>query len=181
MVEKARPTHGVLIDYDIATHFTQRQAPLQPAPNQVGTLPFISTELLSPRPPPQRYYRHDLESFFFVLAWILIRYQNGRTVPGIRELEDWCFGSRRQIRMHKMGFYDGVLDYTPAQFGSLMKRWLDPLGRMFGVAYRSIIPDDYNFYGPDPEDRYYPAMSNEQVDTLAGHVTFAKFWSILQS
>ncbi len=64
MVEKDDETKGVLIDLDLAVaESAQRRHPVFR-----GTLPFLSIDLLWD--PPSRYYmyRHDLESFYFVLG-----------------------------------------------------------------------------------------------------------------
>ncbi|KAG0695564.1 hypothetical protein DFH29DRAFT_954736, partial [Suillus ampliporus] len=60
---------GVLNDYDLSSLATT-QGPL--GNERTGTVPFMALDLLSPesqRGKVQHLYRHDLESFIWVLVW----------------------------------------------------------------------------------------------------------------
>ncbi|TFK21745.1 hypothetical protein FA15DRAFT_549922, partial [Coprinopsis marcescibilis] len=60
---------GILNDWDMATRAdTKNQVPRSSAQHRTGTLPFMACDLLAIEP-PRHYYRHDLESFMYVLIW----------------------------------------------------------------------------------------------------------------
>jgi len=44
-------------------------------------------------------YRHDLESFFYVFLWVIIRYGQGpdKNLPKTSQLRDWYKGTYNQI------------------------------------------------------------------------------------
>jgi hypothetical protein len=67
--DSPRPECGFLIDLDLAIRRDRLAA--SGATHRTGTLDFMATGLLSGQP---HTFRHDLESFFFVLTWIAIFY-----------------------------------------------------------------------------------------------------------
>ncbi|KAI9765049.1 MAG: hypothetical protein M1840_007874 [Geoglossum simile] len=67
-------TSGLLIDLDFARH-NSSQAPRSGAPNKTGTLPFMAISILE-RDDTEHRYRHDIESFFYVLLWTCIYDEN---------------------------------------------------------------------------------------------------------
>ncbi|KIM43121.1 hypothetical protein M413DRAFT_51582, partial [Hebeloma cylindrosporum] len=70
---------GVLNDFDLARLATPDN-PYHRGYDRTGTTPFLALELLTPDGQGgkvERRYRHDLESFFWVLAWITACYDNG--------------------------------------------------------------------------------------------------------
>ena len=65
---------GILNDWDIASQLTGKgEVPNSAALHRTGTLPFVAVELLCSSPPPHSY-RHDLESFFYILIWAAVHY-----------------------------------------------------------------------------------------------------------
>ncbi|KAI9759108.1 MAG: hypothetical protein M1840_003515 [Geoglossum simile] len=67
-------TSGLLIDLDFARH-NFSQARRSGAPNKTGTLPFMAISILDGDNTEHRY-RHDIESFFYVLLWTCIYDEN---------------------------------------------------------------------------------------------------------
>ncbi|PVF92559.1 hypothetical protein CPB86DRAFT_744149 [Serendipita vermifera] len=68
---------GVLIDYDLATR--ARDGSLGNT-DRTGTVPFMALDLISEQGLKQRVphvYRHDAESFFWVLMWIVTQFEGG--------------------------------------------------------------------------------------------------------
>ncbi|GAW08200.1 other 1 protein kinase [Lentinula edodes] len=59
--------YGVLNDFDLAT-FHDGSVP-SISKQRTGTTPFMARDLLE-HPPPRHFYRHDLESFLYVLAFL---------------------------------------------------------------------------------------------------------------
>ncbi|KAF8429921.1 hypothetical protein BGX38DRAFT_1232623, partial [Terfezia claveryi] len=77
---------GFLIDLDYAHQLKPDFSPEQ-LPCRTGTAPFMALELLLQESPVYRTWRHDLESFFYVLVWLCI--QNP-----YRNLASWVKGLR---------------------------------------------------------------------------------------
>ncbi|KAF5383649.1 hypothetical protein D9615_003848 [Tricholomella constricta] len=62
---------GILNDWDMASDVEANDEILpSTATHRIGTIPFMAIDLLvvNKRPPPH-LYRHDLESFFYILVW----------------------------------------------------------------------------------------------------------------
>jgi hypothetical protein len=78
---------GVLNDYDLASMkfvLTDRE--------RTGTVPFMATDLLTEkamRGEVEHLYQHDAESFIWVLAWVSLRYEDGKLRRNDRTLDDW--------------------------------------------------------------------------------------------
>ncbi|KAJ7592564.1 hypothetical protein C8J56DRAFT_778892, partial [Mycena floridula] len=112
---------GILNDWDLST--TADAA----SPNFVGrdrtaSMPFMALDLLSERGwkgEIKRLYRHDLESFIWVLLWICVRFENGderRPAP----LEDFITAQPINCQANKLNRIVGKL--TPAS--DFMFCWL---------------------------------------------------------
>ncbi|KAG0699555.1 hypothetical protein DFH29DRAFT_1070617 [Suillus ampliporus] len=82
---------GVLNDYDLSSLAT---TPGPQGNERTGTVPFMALDLLSlqgQRGEVEHLYRHDLESFMWVLAWVCLRYRNGVLLPReTRPLDEWA-------------------------------------------------------------------------------------------
>jgi hypothetical protein len=82
---------GVLNDYDLSS---LADDPGPRGNERTGTVPFMALELLSPsaqRGEVKHLYRHDLESFMWVFAWIFMRYREGVLLPqGLRPFDEWA-------------------------------------------------------------------------------------------
>jgi len=63
------PAHGVLIDFDLAISIDHSG---HSARHRTGTFDFMAADILIGN--TNHTARHDLESFFYVLLWIAIRY-----------------------------------------------------------------------------------------------------------
>ncbi|KAG8990627.1 hypothetical protein FRB94_004534 [Tulasnella sp. JGI-2019a] len=71
---------GVLNDFDLATMVGAKHATNS---ERTGTLPFMALDLLTRKGcngEVEHLYRHDLESFLWVLVWITFRFQDGKLV-----------------------------------------------------------------------------------------------------
>ncbi|KIK43276.1 hypothetical protein CY34DRAFT_40785, partial [Suillus luteus UH-Slu-Lm8-n1] len=67
---------AVLVDFDLSS--TKRDG--SRGFECIGTIPFMALDLLIDMPEGQveHMYYHDAESFIWVLAWICLRYDNGK-------------------------------------------------------------------------------------------------------
>lgn len=68
-------TGGFLIDFDLAIR-TGREGK-NGAMHRTGTFDFMALDVLRPPAGYQHSPLHDLESFFYVLLWITIKYEEG--------------------------------------------------------------------------------------------------------
>ena len=119
---------GMLIDMDLATKLdTNGKNERSEAGRMTGTLQFMAIEVLrATERNIDHTYRHDLESFFYVLISICIRCgwptgRKSRTNP----LQSWYTGSYENIArtkrgdMEEGGFEDTILPKFSPVFGCL--------------------------------------------------------------
>ncbi|KAF2474703.1 FunK1 protein kinase [Lindgomyces ingoldianus] len=112
--------HGILIDLDASMN-------LDIGPRSegevVGTRPFMSIGILHSR---RHTYRHDLESFLYVLIWLLIVKDKGSPPPGSR-LKMWNRGTWEESADDK------EYDMAEANFGRMILS-------EFAPEYESLKP-----------------------------------------
>ncbi|KAG5649498.1 hypothetical protein H0H81_003462 [Sphagnurus paluster] len=66
---------GILNDWDMASYVDENdEIQLSTATHRTGTVPFMARDLLVAGDPPPHLYRHDLESFFYILVWAALHY-----------------------------------------------------------------------------------------------------------
>lgn len=164
MVRSDDHSVGILIDLDVAVRIKDghRDVPFKPVPG--GTIPFRAVELLRDEPATKLFYRYDLESFFYVLVWILTYSETGFSAKR-DTLEDWHKGGWRVFSSGKRAFMstDWLLPLGP-----LTEVWLAPLRRMFYEGFKA-------------ESRAITSRSIEALDqeTLDGNVTYERFMNII--
>ncbi|KAI3604002.1 other 1 protein kinase [Moniliophthora roreri] len=106
-----------LCDWDLS-HFTGEPRPA--GFSNTGTLIFMASELLTGSArmgQVMRVYRHDAESLFWVLIWILGRYRNGTLIEK-PQFELWKQGNWQQIAKQREDEIDELRVNVDA-FGSL--------------------------------------------------------------
>ncbi|KAA1470073.1 hypothetical protein DENSPDRAFT_870715 [Dentipellis sp. KUC8613] len=133
---------GVLNDWDMALDL-KTQAPSRKPTDPIGTTPFMALELLTEEPSTHRY-RHDLESFVYILIWCTIQLGlDGRLLrPRHPALADWCHGdwaaNGRAKLSALMPFSDeqrALLKAVRAPFRPLVDTWIRPLLRLLRRAH----------------------------------------------
>ncbi|KAI9801986.1 MAG: hypothetical protein M1825_003042 [Sarcosagium campestre] len=101
--EKADGFKGMLIDLDLAKEIGSDPSG---ARHPTGTMQFMAVQVLRGT---DHTYRHDLESFFYVLIWMCARQSwsngfGGRQTPPERSLlRRWEIGSLQEIAQNKKG------------------------------------------------------------------------------
>ena len=105
---------GVLNDYDLSS----LAAAAGPQGNErTGTVPFMALDLLTPagqRGEVKHLYRHDLESFIWVLVWVSLRYRDGVLLPlPSRPLDVWAIAGPEACRKEKRSFLYEYLEFEP--------------------------------------------------------------------
>ena len=162
---------GMLIDLDLAKVIGSGRSG---ARHQTGTMEFMSIEVLLGI---DHTYRHDLESFFYVLIWLCARRGwdlcgNPKGRPKESVLTKWYTGSFKDIArakggdMHVDGFED-ILDEFPTAFDSVK-----PLcGKIRGILF-PLLKDGALFKGtpPDPPEKLYDPII-ESFDSAIADIT----------
>ncbi|KAG0699553.1 hypothetical protein DFH29DRAFT_1014269 [Suillus ampliporus] len=105
---------AVLNDYDLSS------LAITPGPQgneRTGTVPFMALDLLSPEGQQgkvKHLYRHDLESFMWVLVWVCLRYRNGVLLPSqTRPLDEWATADAVVCGATKYFFLGHYLNSAP--------------------------------------------------------------------
>ncbi|KAJ3495577.1 hypothetical protein NLJ89_g10605 [Agrocybe chaxingu] len=175
---------GILNDFDLGSEVdADGKVQSSNANHRTGTLPYMATDLL--RLPqaidallkverPKHYYRHDLESFFYILIFASTRYTfdpQKPCKPTPSCLADWQDSNKAEVS--KTHFYTthGITPVRSAvlpHFVGLWDEWIYPLYRMFRLALNNT---------PSPQD---PEYKEYDFVTLEGQVTFEKFMKAIK-
>ncbi|THH16567.1 hypothetical protein EUX98_g9284 [Antrodiella citrinella] len=113
---------------------------------RTGTGPFMSLDLLLYFHVPLHSYRHDLESFFFVLVWFIVTHSAVTHTMGF--IRSWLQGDLRALGNTKQEFvdkasaYERVMAVAKGDYKQLAEDWADPINRLLmrplGQKYRDI-------------------------------------------
>ncbi|KAG1869234.1 hypothetical protein C8R48DRAFT_700775 [Suillus tomentosus] len=85
---------SVLNDFDLSS-IKRSLSSIQHIPRgfeRTGTVPFMALDLLTPEAiagEVEHMYRHDAESFIWVLTWVCLRYEEGKLLSKGRPLDEW--------------------------------------------------------------------------------------------
>ena len=147
---------GMLIDLDLAKVLGSRRSG---ARHQTGTMEFMAIEVLQGI---DHTYRHDLESFLYVLVWLCGRRgwdlcENPKGRPEASVLTKWYFGSFKDIAEAKRGYmhvdgFEDILKEFPTAFDSVK-----PLCRKIRGIIFPLKKNGSLLLGtpPDPPERLY--------------------------
>ena len=97
---------GVLIDYDFSLASLRHPCMPQGRTNRTGGIPFMAIGLLKDgywNGSIKRLYRHDLEAFIWILPFVFLRYQNGKSQPETT-VEQWMTSNYIACRSQKIAF-----------------------------------------------------------------------------
>ncbi|PCH43915.1 hypothetical protein WOLCODRAFT_138673 [Wolfiporia cocos MD-104 SS10] len=104
----------------------------EPLGHRTGTGPFMAIDLLTRGPRPLHRYRHDLESFFFLLAYVCAAFDVTRHKFG--SIPEWECGDLERISEEKFTFVtnnqvfgDMFHSQTDDGFNRLITEWVSPL------------------------------------------------------
>ncbi|KAI9770965.1 MAG: hypothetical protein M1840_002669 [Geoglossum simile] len=153
--ESGEGPRGMLIDLDLAKELGSGPSG---ARHRTGTMEFMAIEVLKRK---AHTYRHDLESFFYVFLWVIIRYgQNAdRNLPETSRLRCWYSGTYQDIADMKRGHMSAFEEITaefPPMFENVkglaeeLRDILFGTGRLFTGTYKK----------PEDRDRMYDSMIN---------------------
>src|ERR1700733_3543405 len=162
--KKAGKIFGVLNDYDLAI-FRSNTNPS--SKNRTGTKPFMAIDLLGQNPDVHRY-RHDLESMFYVIAYVTSRYHDGKE-KAEPPLQDWIELGENYMRPTKMLFINDTLP-TPTPSYARFSTWTMKMRKMLSNGLSARL--DYSDAQAVGDASTSPAFDFE---TLDGHFSFETF------
>ncbi|KAI3340362.1 serine/threonine-protein kinase Sgk2 [Ustulina deusta] len=157
--ETADGFNGMLIDLDLAKI---RDSGPSGARHQTGTMQFMAVEVLRKT---DHTYRHDLESFFYVLLWMCARqswrngFARGEKPPKESVLRRWEIGSFKNIARTKAGDMtvdglEGIITEFPGIFNHVqplclrIRKILFPLDKDERMSFGTPAGDPNQLYSP---------------------------------
>ncbi|KAK7036605.1 hypothetical protein VNI00_011538 [Paramarasmius palmivorus] len=169
--------YGVLNDFDLACFIDDHKSPT--SKHRTGTKPFIATDLLSPvssDPTGQKHYvRYDLESFLYVFAWIIGRFEDGKEIEN-PPYEKWSQGEWEDVRQVKNDWFTRPMDQVATRGYAPLRMVLRALVKQFksGRDEYYVALDDKESNGGELR-----TADGELFDeaTLDGKVTYTTFLS----
>ncbi|KAI2622580.1 serine/threonine-protein kinase Sgk2 [Hypoxylon sp. NC1633] len=160
---------GMLIDLDLAK---VRDSGPSGARHQTGTMQFMAVEVLRK---VDHTYRHDLESFFYVLLWMCARqsWSNGFTreekAPKESLFRKWEIGTFQDIAQMKIGNMtvnglEGIMGEFPEPLDIVKPLCLKLRSILFGDSARLILGTPAG----DPSQLYRPIIAafNQAINDL---------------
>ncbi|KAI0791115.1 hypothetical protein C8Q75DRAFT_91512 [Abortiporus biennis] len=105
---------------------------------RTGTGPFMAVDLLHPTPPSVHLYRHDLESFFYVLVWFVVAFNPRKHIIG--DIITWKQADHSKIHSAKLSFlqkdttFKAVLQRADPQYQPLINSWIRKLRGVFAMV-----------------------------------------------
>ena len=160
--------YGVLNDFDLSHQMTGEHPHPRPASTKqrTGTLPFMAIDFLHDTPMIHGY-RHDMESFMWVILFHIGQYRDGKSVGLSGPYHKWLLDDRRALLIHKVEIRDMVHDaQAQAAFRPLL-RWINKMIAMFDKAGRAIRD-----HKREPEGKF-------DMESSGGCITFDGFKAIL--
>ena len=144
--KKSGGFRGMLIDLDLAK---ERDGEPTGARHQTGTMQFMAIEVLRGT---DHTYRHDLESFFYVLLWMCARNawdkenirKHDEEAPAESILRKWEIGNFKDIASAKMGHMtvnslEDIMDEFPEALEAVKPLCLQIRSILFGDTARMVL------------------------------------------
>ncbi|KAJ7221120.1 hypothetical protein C8J57DRAFT_1482502 [Mycena rebaudengoi] len=154
--------YGVLNDFDLSVLLNNE--PRSTSNQRTGTEPYMALDLLVTGRPPRHLYRFDLESLFYIIAYVVGQYHNGKKIDN-PPFDAWDHLPTTALRAEKWRFLSERLPLPTQNFLSFSN---------LNVALRRIFQTGYSA-------REYAKEEDRSFDntTLDGNVDFDKFQAIL--
>ncbi|TFY81075.1 hypothetical protein EWM64_g2937 [Hericium alpestre] len=184
--EKGTPS-SFLNDWDAAKPVPSDETYHMLAAHQrTGIVPFMAIDLLCEDPPPH-LYRHDLESFMYILIWCAIHFSlNGSQAQCIHKaVESWIHGTWATIGSQKGQFFvSQAAQYRKSMYDAITpafrpaQKWTQRLILMSNDGSRARMDRTDILERLELEDDVEaPDVWDE--DTLNGTVTYEKFMAAI--
>ncbi|EDN11291.1 predicted protein [Histoplasma mississippiense (nom. inval.)] len=168
--DKTNGHSGMLIDLDLAKEVGSGRSG---ARHQTGTMEFMAIEVLLNI---DHTYRHDLESFFYVLIWQCARHGweklnelqgHGQDPPKDSMLREWYTGTYKKIAIYKRGNmeaggFEYLLQEFPPDFERVKHLCRTIRGVLFPYGKEGLIVGT-----PQVPQRLYDPIIKAYDDTIA--------------
>lgn len=134
---------GVLNDWDHAARVGDNGESLRSTAHaRTGTWPFIALDLLVEDPPPH-LYRHDLESFFYILIWAAAHFRladsvQSKVAPALHRWTQDLETANESKELFLLGnrhFINTCNKCVQPDFNGLYQSWITPLWALFNHAF----------------------------------------------
>ncbi|KAJ7875176.1 hypothetical protein B0H14DRAFT_2437500 [Mycena olivaceomarginata] len=152
--------YGVLNDFDLAL---MNKEPPSTSKQRTGTKPYMAIDLLVDFP-PRHLYRHDLESFLYVLVFLTCQIE-GSPLARWKDLTMEELSDKKTVAISKNRFPP-----TKEHFQQF-RPWIIGITRLFRVGFFDRTEHEVELAAGSA------AVFHDE--TLGGEVTFAKFEAIL--
>jgi hypothetical protein len=116
---------GVLNDFDLAVQLNNE--PHSTSKQRTGTKPYMAIDLLVPQP-PYHLYRHDLESFLYVLVFLTCKIE-GSPLANWKNLAMENLSNLKHVAITKSGFP------RPKDGFEQFELWIIDLRRLFSAGF----------------------------------------------
>ncbi|KAG6917057.1 hypothetical protein DXG01_004029 [Tephrocybe rancida] len=173
---------GILNDWDMASFVDENDGiQLSTATHRTGTVPFMAMDLLVDNFPPPHLYRHDLESFFYILVWSAVHHDftNKTRLCTNPALEEWNAEKFLTAANHKNAVFTKVDNFNLVLANVLpdsmiLVPWIDSLWTLFSDALQMTET-------VKKKKKSHPGIEFLDWDdaTLGGQVTFFTFMKAL--
>jgi hypothetical protein len=171
---------GVLSDYDLTVKL-DRKYDGPSSKQRTGTRPFMARDLLEPTP-REHFYRHDLESLFYVIVVLMFRFQDktlkreDEKFDSFPALLNWfTLGPAALLEKKESFFQRDLPEASPAferLYGPILK-----MRDMFADAYQARQRHKTATF-TQSKNSVKPSFDES---TLGGNLNFDKFQAILDS
>ncbi|KAJ7494201.1 hypothetical protein FB451DRAFT_1020420, partial [Mycena latifolia] len=160
----AGKVYGVLNDFDLSVLLANE--PRSTSNQRTGAEPYMALDLLVTGPPPPHIHRFDLESLFYVIAYVVCQYHDGKKIDN-PPFDAWDHLGTEALQTIKERFLAKVIPKPTSNFLSFNN---------LNVALRRIFQTGYSA-------REYAEEDNDPFDntTLGGNVDFDKFEVIIET
>ncbi|RDB16002.1 hypothetical protein Hypma_003583 [Hypsizygus marmoreus] len=161
---------GILNDWDLASLLcSSGYLSAADKKRRTGSVPFMAVDLLDDYLPPH-VYRHDLESFFYILVWAAVHFdfKNHIKRPVDKLLAPWML-THGECRTAKIAFLynervsSEVFSKVGDDFRGVLEAWIKPLRTLFQQGLEWDQPSSHGY----------------DVHTAGGLLSFEKFMSAL--
>jgi hypothetical protein len=159
--------YGVLNDFDLSYQMSDERPNPGPASSKqrTGTFPFMPIDFLRDKPIIHGY-RHDLESFMWVILFHIGQYRDGKSVGESGPYHKWLLVDRATLLNEKIDIRDSINKPEAQPAFRPLLHWIKKMARMF-------LDANYNRATHDPDIGEFDIM------TGGGAVTFENMQQIL--
>lgn len=159
---------GVLNDFDLVLTLGPGQ-PISTSKQRTGTKPYMAIDLLV-SDPPYHLYRHDLESFLYVLVFLTCRIE-GSALANWKSYGMESLSNLKHIAITKSGFP------PPRDHFRQFEVWILGLSEMFRVGFSNLRGHSNGVRLAELTGRPVPSLDEK---TLGGAVDFDTFKALLE-